>query len=80
MGAHAPEVVRLDARRLKRAAPAHHALDPDCFAVGRRESVEDDGPGVPPSAIEDIFKPFYATKHRGQGTGLGLKTCSDVCG
>lgn len=40
--------------------------------------VEDNGPGVPPSAIPHIFKPFYTTKQRGAGTGLGLKICSDV--
>jgi signal transduction histidine kinase/ActR/RegA family two-component response regulator len=40
--------------------------------------VEDNGPGVPPQAIPHIFKPFYTTKQRGSGTGLGLKICSDV--
>jgi signal transduction histidine kinase/ActR/RegA family two-component response regulator len=40
--------------------------------------VEDNGPGVSPSAIPHIFKPFYTTKQRGAGTGLGLKICSDV--
>ncbi|HET7541998.1 MAG TPA: ATP-binding protein [Polyangiaceae bacterium] len=40
--------------------------------------VEDNGPGIPPGAIQNIFRPFYTTKQRGQGTGLGLKICSDV--
>jgi len=40
--------------------------------------VEDNGPGIPASAIQHIFRPFYTTKQRGQGTGLGLKICSDV--
>jgi signal transduction histidine kinase/CheY-like chemotaxis protein len=40
--------------------------------------VEDNGPGVAPQAIPHIFKPFYTTKQRGSGTGLGLKICSDV--
>jgi len=40
--------------------------------------VEDNGPGVPPGAVQHIFRPFYTTKQRGQGTGLGLKICSDV--
>ena len=30
----------------------------------------DDGPGVPPTARDKIFEPFYST--RGNGTGLGL--------
>ncbi len=41
-------------------------------------SVEDNGPGVAEAAIAEIFKPFFTTKQRGQGTGLGLKICSDV--
>ncbi len=40
--------------------------------------VEDNGPGIPPGAIQHIFRPFYTTKQRGHGTGLGLKICSDV--
>ena len=40
--------------------------------------VDDNGPGIPPGAIQHIFRPFYTTKERGQGTGLGLKICSDV--
>ena len=40
--------------------------------------VEDNGPGVPTTSIPNIFKPFYTTKARGAGSGLGLKICSDV--
>jgi signal transduction histidine kinase/ActR/RegA family two-component response regulator len=41
-------------------------------------SVDDSGPGVPPSNVHAIFQPFFTTKERGQGTGLGLKICNDV--
>lgn len=41
--------------------------------LGRlRLEVEDDGPGIPETLRERIFEPFYSTKDRGRGTGLGL--------
>jgi signal transduction histidine kinase/ActR/RegA family two-component response regulator len=41
-------------------------------------SVQDNGPGIPPDAVEHIFLPFFTTKSRGTSAGLGLKICSDV--
>ncbi|TGL37193.1 PAS domain-containing sensor histidine kinase [Leptospira perdikensis] len=32
----------------------------------------DNGPGIPPSIQKRIFEPFYTTKEKGEGTGLGL--------
>jgi signal transduction histidine kinase len=40
--------------------------------------VADDGPGIPEHARELIFKPFYTTKPRGVGTGLGLPTARRI--
>jgi len=40
--------------------------------------VQDNGPGVPPDAVENLFLPFFSTKTRGATAGLGLKICSDV--
>ncbi len=34
--------------------------------------VSDNGRGMPPEVIKDIFTPFYTTKQLGQGTGMGL--------
>jgi len=34
--------------------------------------VRDDGPGIPPEALPNIFHPFFTTKRVGVGTGLGL--------
>ena len=36
--------------------------------------VTDDAGGIPPSALDGIFRPFFTTKKRGEGTGLGLST------
>ena len=34
--------------------------------------VIDNGPGIEPEAIEDIFIPFFTTKENGSGIGLSL--------
>ena len=39
-------------------------------------TVSDNGQGIPPAVIEEIFKPFYTTK--AQGTGIGLSLCRQI--
>jgi PAS domain S-box-containing protein len=41
-------------------------------------SFQDDGPGISPDILPNIFDPFYTTKRPGRGTGLGLSICKAV--
>ncbi|WP_373395722.1 ATP-binding protein [Algoriphagus halophilus] len=41
-------------------------------------SVKDNGNGIPESAKEKIFQPFFTTKPTGSGTGLGLSLSYDI--
>ena len=40
--------------------------------------IRDQGRGIPPEVIKDIFKPFFTTKEVGQGTGLGLYISHEI--
>lgn len=35
-------------------------------------ALTDTGPGIPPHLLQDIFNPFFTTKHRGTGLGLSV--------
>ncbi len=43
-----------------------------------RVAVEDDGPGVPPEVLPNLFTPFFSTKE--SGTGLGLALVAKIVG
>ncbi len=43
-----------------------------------RLSISDDGCGMTPEQIQRAFDPFYTTKKRGQGTGLGLTVVEQI--
>jgi two-component system nitrogen regulation sensor histidine kinase GlnL len=38
--------------------------------------IRDNGKGIPPEEIDQIFTPFYTTKNR--GSGLGLAICQKI--
>jgi len=41
-------------------------------------SISDTGIGIPKEALEKIFNPFYTTKKKGVGTGLGLAMVNNI--
>jgi signal transduction histidine kinase len=40
--------------------------------------IADDGGGIPAENLARIFDPFFSTKPKGQGTGLGLAVCHSI--
>lgn len=50
------------------------------LAPGRyvRVKVEDTGPGIPAGLLDKVFKPFFTTKGKSKGTGLGLAVVQNV--
>lgn len=40
--------------------------------------IRDNGSGISQSVIDKLFKPFFTTKPKGQGTGLGLPLSYDI--
>lgn len=45
---------------------------------GAEVRIIDSGSGIPPDIQQKIFMPFFTTKKRGEGTGLGLDICKKI--
>ncbi|RMH81678.1 MAG: PAS domain-containing sensor histidine kinase [Calditrichaeota bacterium] len=66
--------IRIATRRV--VVGEDEVLQPYLYHLPRGEYVElafeDNGPGIPPESLKDIFKPFFSTRIKNEGMGLGL--------
>ncbi|HVS14864.1 MAG TPA: ATP-binding protein [Thermoanaerobaculia bacterium] len=69
-------VVELDRVKVELSEPPAYPEVPPGEYV--RLQVSDDGVGMPPDVLEHIFEPFFSTKARSEGTGLGLATVHGI--
>jgi signal transduction histidine kinase len=57
-----------------RAGIVRGKVEAPCLAV----HVLDEGPGMTADQLAHVFEPFFSTKKRGQGTGLGLPIVEEI--
>jgi len=67
--------VELDTVELDDAEARRQALKPDLYA---RLVVSDTGIGMKPVVLKRIFEPFYTTRKKSGGTGLGLSMTKSI--
>ena len=73
-------IVHIRTARLTHAEARALGYEDDRGGAGEIAMIEvsDNGPGIPPDVMKNIFVPFFTTKAVGEGTGLGLATVYGV--
>jgi two-component system nitrogen regulation sensor histidine kinase GlnL len=61
---------------LRTRAVSHATIGPVAHKIIARIEVIDNGPGVPPEIIDNIFYPLISGRH--EGTGLGLSIAQNI--
>ncbi len=60
---------------------AHHVeknKEKDCEIACMKIEISDEGGGIDPKNMKEIFTPFFTTKTLGKGTGLGLSIAHEI--
>jgi two-component system, NtrC family, sensor kinase len=74
-----PDGIDYSHRRRLAATPRWPRGDPESASGEVFEvTVADNGPGLPPDLMDQVFEPFVTTKEPGKGTGLGLALCARI--
>ena len=67
--------IRLEDRLLEKAEAKALNLEAGAYI---QLTVADNGPGIAPTILDKIFDPFFSTKDKAEGTGLGLSVVHGI--
>jgi signal transduction histidine kinase len=66
-------------RNAKEAGASRVVLSASAAPAGFELRLDDDGPGIPPEDLPQVFEPYFTRKSEGTGLGLAIvyKICTD---
>jgi signal transduction histidine kinase/ligand-binding sensor domain-containing protein len=68
----------IEKARINKNFEPHVEITSALIPSGVGVQVKDNGGGIPPKEIEQLFSPFFTTKPTSKGTGLGLYMSKDI--